>query len=99
MKARFKTIILSAFCAIAAFSAVTYSSCKTDKCKAIACAHDGVCKDGECICQSGYEGTHCEVITRDKYVGVWHVFENGTYTSNAQFDVSIRYGLTTTKME
>ncbi len=98
MKARFKTIVLSALSAISVFSAVTYNSCTPDKCKAIACAYGGVCKDGDCICPSGYEGTQCEIVTRDKYAGTWTVIENGTYTSNAQYDLTFRYGATMTDM-
>ncbi|MBS1773473.1 MAG: calcium-binding EGF-like domain-containing protein [Bacteroidetes bacterium] len=98
MKARFKTILLSAMSVIAAFSAVTYTSCNNDKCKAIVCAHDGVCKDGDCICKPGYEGTQCEVITRDKYKGVWNVFEKGTYTDATQYVISIDYTNDMTRM-
>lgn len=98
MKARFKTIVLTALGAIATFSAITYTSCNNDKCKAIACAYGGVCKDGACICPTGFEGAQCETITRDKYNGVWHVFEKGTYTTNADFDITIQNGLTMTDM-
>lgn len=98
MKARLKTIVLSALSTIAVFSAITYNSCTPDKCKAIACAYNGVCKDGACICPAGYEGAQCEVITRDKYAGTWTVMENGTYTSNAQYDIAIKYGITMTDM-
>jgi uncharacterized membrane protein len=88
MKARFKTIVLSALSSVAIFSAVVIASCNEDKCKAIACAYGGVCKEGTCICAAGYEGTQCETITREKYAGVWTVFEKGTYTETAQYDVS-----------
>ncbi len=98
MKARLKTIVLSAMSVIAAFTAVTYTSCNNDKCKAIVCAHDGVCKDGACICKAGYEGTQCEIVTKDKYKGVWNVFEKGTYTDANQYQVSIDYGPDATRM-
>jgi len=98
MKARFKTILLSAMSVIAAFTAVTYTSCNNDKCKSIVCAHDGVCKDGACICKSGYEGTQCEIVTADKYKGVWNVFEKGTYTDANQYQISIDYGSDPTRM-
>lgn len=94
MKARFKTIVLSAIGAIAAFSAVTTTSCEPDKCKAIVCAYGGVCKEGTCICPTGYEGYQCETITRERYKGVWTVFEKGTRTLPAQYDVVIEYGPT-----
>lgn len=98
MKARLKTIVLSALGALAAFSAVTSTSCKEDKCKAIVCAYGGVCKEGTCICQAGYEGYQCETITAEKYEGVWTVFENGTTTNSAQYDVTISYGANMTEM-
>lgn len=94
MKARFKSIVLSALGAIAAFSAVTSTSCEPDKCKAVVCAYGGVCKEGTCICPTGYEGYQCETITRDRYKGVWTVFEKGTRTLPAQYDVVIEYGTT-----
>lgn len=100
MKARFKTIILSALGALTAFSAVTYTSCQRDKCKAIVCAYGGTCKEGTCICLPGYEGYQCETITRDKFKGVWTVFEKGTHnTNNAQYDVVIEDGATMTEMK
>ncbi len=99
MKARIKTILLSALGAIATFSAITYSSCNSDKCKAIACAYGGVCKEGNCVCPSGYEGAQCETITRDKYAGVWTVFEKGTITQDNTYDVTFKYGISMTDMQ
>lgn len=98
MKARLKTIVLSALGAISAFGALTYSSCKPDKCKSIVCAYGGVCKEGTCICPTGYEGYQCETITRDKFKGVWHVFEKGTATMPAGYDVTISDGPTMTDL-
>jgi len=93
MKARLKTIIISALSSILAFSAVTYNSCKPDKCKSIRCAYGGVCKDGNCLCQSGYEGSQCETVVRDKFLGVWSVFESGTLNGQpANYTISIIAG-------
>jgi len=78
MKARLKLIILSALGTVAAFSAITYSSCTPDKCKAIVCAYGGVCTDGACSCQTGYEGVQCESVSRDKFIGRWNVTETST---------------------
>lgn len=83
MKARLKSIIFSALGVAAVFTTVTVSSCNDDPCKSIVCAYGGTCADGDCICPSGYEGTHCEVVTREKYRGVWTVFEDGTATNPA----------------
>jgi len=99
MKARFKTILLSALGAIAAFSAVTYTSCNSDKCKAIVCAYGGVCSDGACICPSGYEGTQCETISREKFLGVWMVLEKGTISNTAQYPVSLEKGNSITEVK
>lgn len=94
MKARFKTMILSALGALTAFTAVTYTSCKPDKCKAIRCANGAVCNDGVCICPTGFEGPQCEVKTSDKFVGVWNVLERGTISSTAQYTADIEVSKT-----
>lgn len=98
MKARLKSIVLSAVGAIAVFSTVTITSCNDDPCKAIVCAYGGTCTEGECLCPSGYEGTHCEIVTREKYEGVWTVFEDGTVTKPAQYEIRIKNGVGATDM-
>ncbi|HXS35347.1 MAG TPA: hypothetical protein VN721_01495 [Flavipsychrobacter sp.] len=98
MKARLKTIVISALSTLIAFSAATYTSCSPDKCKAINCAYGGVCNNGACTCQTGYEGTQCEVITRDKFTDgaggtVWYVKEKGTIsTEGTPYNVTIADG-------
>jgi uncharacterized membrane protein len=87
-----KTIVLTALSAIVVFTGLTYSSCVSDKCKAITCAYDGVCDDGECTCATGYEGTQCERITRDKFLGTWTVIEKGTLTNPATYTATINPG-------
>jgi hypothetical protein len=98
MKARLKTIILSALGAISSFGAVTYSSCEPDKCKSIVCAYGGVCKEGTCICPTGYEGFQCETITRKKFQGNWTVMEKGTKSMPANYSLVIEYGENMTDM-
>ena len=44
------------------------------------------------MCQTGYEGEHCETITREKFKGIWNVNEDGTITPVAQYDISIQNG-------
>lgn len=53
-------------------STVTYTSCLHDSCKAIICRNDGVCVDGFCNCPVGYEGTQCEIVSRQKFVGKYY---------------------------
>lgn len=98
MKARLKSVILSAVGVIAVFSTITVTSCNDDPCNAIVCSYGGTCAEGDCICPSGYEGTHCEVVTREKYRGVWTVFENGTVTNPAQYEITFVNGTGATEM-
>ncbi len=99
MKASIKTIMLSALSAIAAFATVTYSSCESDPCKAIVCANGGVCNDGSCTCPSGYEGTQCETVMRDKFIGVYVVLEDGSTSNTAQYTVSVVAGTAVTDLK
>src|SRR3954471_7120818 len=89
MNAPLKKILISGVAALAALFFVTYVSCNKDKCKTVICAYDGVCSNGACICKSGYEGTNCETLTREKFLGNWNVFEKGSTTEAAQYVVSI----------
>lgn len=89
MRFPFKTIFISSIATIAAFTAVVYTSCNRDKCKTIVCANGGVCNDGSCTCPAGYEGTNCETVSRNKFLGNWHVLEKGSITLAAQYPVSI----------
>lgn len=90
--ANMKKIIIPALATICLFIAIAFNACKPDKCKNVSCAYSGVCKDGACLCQVGYEGEHCETVTRDKFKGIWNVNEDGTLTSAAQYSVSIENG-------
>lgn len=99
MKARLKTFLLSSFGSIALFTAVTYTSCNNDPCKAIVCAAGGVCNDGDCICASGYEGNQCETETREKFKGIWYVTEDGTISATAQYTISVESGNNVTDLQ
>ena len=90
MKTRFKTILISAFVTCSAFISIAYFSCNRDKCKTIVCAHGGVCNSGACICTTGYEGSNCETLSRQKFLGNWTVFEKGTRTQAAQYVITIQ---------
>lgn len=96
MKKSVKLILLSALGAVAVFSTITIGSCTRDKCKAVSCQNKGVCDDnGGCVCAPGYEGSMCEVTTRDKYTGTWNVDETGTTTNRMQYVVTINHSLAT----
>jgi hypothetical protein len=85
-------IIVTAICTLLIFSGTLFHACKKDKCDQVSCAFGGVCKDGSCLCQTGYEGEHCETITRDKFKGIWNVNEDGTLSPAAQYTTSIENG-------
>jgi hypothetical protein len=83
-----KKIISITFTAFAAM-AMSVTGCKDKPCDVVVCANSGVCVDGTCDCQLGYEGIHCETAMRDKYLGFYGVNENGTLTGSTQYNVNI----------
>lgn len=64
-----KHSMLAAVVFMSIASTVTYTSCVHDSCKAIICRNGGVCNDEACMCPDGYEGTQCEIKSRDKFIG------------------------------
>lgn len=74
------------------FISATFSSCETEKCKTITCAHGGTCNDGVCACPTGYEGPQCETINRNRFLGIWTVTEDGSISNAAQYPVAIEEG-------
>ena len=89
MKSVIKSILIPAFLTLGVFGSAIYISCNRDLCKTIVCANGGVCSLGSCTCPSGFEGTNCETQTRLKFTGNWSVFEKGTASLSAQYEVSI----------
>ena len=89
MKIPFRTIVISSFATLATFFSMVYVSCNRDKCRTVVCAHGGVCNGGACTCPTGYEGSNCETVSRNKFLGNWMVYEKGSITLAAQYPVSI----------
>lgn len=59
-----RSIFFAALAVLTVFSVVIYTSCtKTetavDKCEGVICNH-GVCVEGVCKCNTGYQGTLCD---------------------------------------
>ena len=78
-----KSLFLASFLTIGLFSTVVFTSCDPDPCKDIICANGGTCTDGNCTCPSGYEGTLCETLSRDKFIGVFSGTETCTVGTDA----------------
>lgn len=87
-----KRILISTLSCLGFFAMCMLVSCDPDPCEQVNCAYSGVCENGECLCQVGYEGVHCETITRNKFKGIYNVNEDGTLTSIAQYTTSIEDG-------
>jgi uncharacterized membrane protein len=67
-----RSAMLAAFVTLFAFTVVTYTSCKKDKCKDVTCQNGGTCSDGNCSCPTGYSGTLCETGSAAKFIGTWY---------------------------
>jgi hypothetical protein len=77
---------LTAMLTIGAFSAITYTACNKDACADVNCGNGGTCVSGTCTCSTGYEGTTCQTLSRDKFVKTWNAGEatSGSAGSNTQ---------------
>lgn len=89
-----KSFLKSALIATFTLPAMFLASCEEDKCKSIVCANNGVCNsDGSCTCPAGYEGNKCEVVTRDKFKGLWNVVEDGSISSPEIYALTVQNGV------
>jgi len=77
-----RNIAFSALVAVGAFTMVTYTACTKDECEDVVCNNGGTCVLGNCSCPTGYEGTNCETITRDKFLGTYNGNETCTVGSD-----------------
>ena len=44
---------------VAAIATIGMASCDTDPCADVTCENNGVCLDGDCVCEDGFGGTDC----------------------------------------
>lgn len=68
---------------VAAIATIGMTSCEVDACKDVECGDNGTCVDGDCQCDTGYEGTDCDTEERAKFIGTYNVTEactSGNYT-------------------
>jgi hypothetical protein len=64
-----KHSIITAIAFFTITATVLYSSCEKDPCADLKCINGGACSLGLCNCPTGYEGTLCETMAGDKFVG------------------------------
>jgi len=64
-----KHTLITAFAFFGISSTVLYTSCEKDACLDLRCKNGGSCADGFCRCQTGYEGTECEIKAATKFLG------------------------------
>jgi hypothetical protein len=65
-----KTMIYTVLMLVSVFAATVYfAACKPDPCvtRDVDCRNGGTCKDGNCICASGYEGDSCQFRVNEKF--------------------------------
>lgn len=66
-----KHAAFSALAFVAIAGTVTFTACERDSCLDLTCKFGGTCAEGFCRCRTGYEGTECEILTGEKFVGFY----------------------------
>ncbi len=80
-----KTLIVTLLSVLTLFGCTLYfSACKQDPCviRATDCRNGGTCKDGECICASGYEGDSCQFKVNQKFDSYYACIRTRLINSN-----------------
>lgn len=92
MKKIFTTYLLSALVA----SLLMLLSCNKDSesndpCANVAC-NNGACTDGICVCSQNYEGDNCDLLYREKFLGVWAGSAVCGSSGNSSYSITITAG-------
>ncbi len=69
---KLKNTLVTAFAFLGITTSVLYSACVKDACADLKCQNNGTCTDGFCSCPTGYEGTECESLSVDRFVGTYY---------------------------
>jgi hypothetical protein len=77
----FKMFTVAALMAFATIS-VVFTSCNPDACKDVVCNNGGVCNDGSCTCEAGYEGLTCDDLSKTKFIKSWSAVDVETPSNN-----------------
>ncbi|MBL7692520.1 MAG: hypothetical protein JNM41_13090 [Flavipsychrobacter sp.] len=76
-----RNILLTALLTVALFSAISYTACKKDACENVICLNLGACVGGECVCPTGFEGSRCEKLSRDRFIKTYNGYDTCNYTT------------------
>jgi len=71
-----RQILLTVSLLIAIVGTSILSSCEKNSCDGVLCYNGGSCGSGVCTCPAGFEGTRCEIVSRDRFLGTF-----GGYTT------------------
>ncbi len=66
-----KSILLGFFAFFAISATVLISSCEKDACTELKCKNGSACTEGFCRCQTGFEGSECEMKTVNRFIGTY----------------------------
>ena len=103
MKGTIKNASVTLAITLLCFLTVGYTACKKtetttiDECVDVACQNGSSCFKGICSCLSGFEGTHCEITTLNRFIGSWSMKERVTGSSKQEnlalthkYDITIK---------
>ncbi len=90
MRSFLKSLSLPGIVLCGLVAMTTDLACKPGaKCGTSVCVNGGVCTNGKCVCPSGYEGSGCETIPRNAYLGDWTVIQTDTLAQQKNYMVNI----------
>lgn len=67
-------VIVMLFGATAYFSSCVHNACVA---RNVVCKNNGTCRDGDCLCPSGYEGDSCQFRVNEKFAGTYKCIRTG----------------------
>lgn len=62
-----------------------FSACDNKSCDDVLCGTNQICNRGFCVCLDGYEGTDCQTLASQKYVGNFNVSQSCSQGNGGNF--------------
>lgn len=83
MRQSLRNIYVTGIYTLILFLSVGYAACSkeepaapsTNKCATVQCKNGGSCANGTCTCNAGFEGTTCDIVSIERYLGTWSITE------------------------